>query len=304
MISFGSIKMGSASGKTTSGAKALLPGEISVEDYIAEVKKKNTGIQNSEGIISSIEEELKNIAGTINKAISLIESDQRVQYCINGRDLSQINGKSNRNDKNTTVARFPNLLNQYRVTIAMSALRKAQDNYNKKLEEAITKATKDASADVAHYMCLMLPSGNSVGGSTQLDTPLTTPYSISYDVGSGISNSVLASMVGTAATKYDSAGMKSGASSKEAEVIGATLGGIATTAFGLPFSSSPVSVNIPGGTKTVRATFNAEKRICHLCTELVTRECKQTGFSLGPIDTRKMKCEAEKREETCEDIEM
>ena len=300
MISFGSIKMGSVSGKD----KNLKPGEINVEDYISQLKKNNASVANKDAIISNITEELNNIAGTINRAISLIESDQRIQYCINGRDLTQINGISNRNNRNTTEARFPNLLNQYRVTIAMSALRKAQDNYNKKLEEAITKATKDASADVAHYMCLMLPSGNSIGGNTQLETPLTAPYSISYEVGSGISNKVLASMNGTSTTKYDNASMKSGASSAAGEIIGTITSGIATTAFGLPFSSKPVSVNIPGGTKTVRATFNAEKRICHLCTEFVTRECKQTGMSFWMIDSRKLKCGAEKREETCDDIEM
>ena len=153
-------------------------------------------------------------------------------------------------------------------------------------------------------MCLTLPSGNSVGGSGQVDTPLTAPYSISYDVGAGISNKALASMTGSSTTKFDNASMKSGASSTASEVIGTITSGIATTAFGLPFSSKPVSANIPGGTKTVRATFNAEKRICHLCTELVTRKCKQTGSSFWMIDTRKMSCEAEKREETCEDIEM
>jgi hypothetical protein len=151
MISFGSIKMGDATGSVTDGGKVLKPGEIGVQDYIREVKKKNTNVPNAEAIITSIEEELNNIAGTINRTVSFLESDQQISYCINGRDLSQINGKGSKD--NSTVARFPNLLNQYRVMIGMAALRKAQDNYNKKCTEEVAKATDGASLDIAQFMC-------------------------------------------------------------------------------------------------------------------------------------------------------
>ena len=183
MISFGSIKVGDAAGTVKDNGKVLAPGQIGVKDYIKEVKKKNAGIENADAIISSIEDELNNIAGTINRTISLIESDQQVQYCINGRDLSQINGRGSR--KNSTEARFPKLLNQYRVMIGMAALRKAQDNYNKKVNEAISEATKNASADVAQYMCQKIAEAGTMGSDgneIKEQTPLIAPYSISYDV--------------------------------------------------------------------------------------------------------------------------
>ena len=291
MISFGSIKMGDATGSVTDGGKVLAPGEIGVKDYIKEVKKNNSGTENA-AIISSIEEELNNIAGTINRTISLIESDQQIQYCINGRDLSQINGKGTKD--NTTTARFPKLLNQYRVMIGMAALRKAQDNYNKKVTEAISEATKDASADVAQFMCQMLPAGNTVNAQTKFDTPLSTPYAISYDVNTGVSTEDLVNMAAnsTYVQKQDGASMKSGSAA----------GDVVSALVLLP--SKGVTTEIPGGTKTVRSSFNRETRTCHVCTEFITRDCKQKGASVLFIDTRRMECGEEKREETCEDIPM
>lgn len=280
MISFGLIKIGDAMGTTKDGGKVLKPGEVGVSDYIRQIKKQNKSVANSDAIISLIETELNNIAGSINRTISLIESDQRVQYCINGRDLSQINGKNTK--RNSTVARFPNLLNQYRVAIAMSALRKAQDNYQKKLEKAIAEATENASADIAQYMCQILPTGGGAGVG-DLQTPLNTPYAISYDVGSGLDTKTL-TQAAQSTTNFKDASLN--------------------TYFG--FATTSGETNIPGGTKTMRSSFDRETRTCHVCTEFVTRACRQKGFSTHffMIDTRRMECDNEQREETCEDIQM
>jgi hypothetical protein len=295
MISFGSIKMGDATGSVTDGGKVLAPGEIGVQDYISEIKNKNKGVKDADAIIASIEDELNNIAGTINRTISLVESDQQIQYCINGRDLSQINGKANKNGKNQTVARFPNLLNQYRVMIGMAALRKAQDNYNKKVTEEIAEATKDADLDVAQYMCQMMPRNNissgvlgkvdaataaAVGANT--GNSLTAPYSIVYEIGAGVSNAALMSTAGSATGKFDGASMVS---------VNLLAGGGA-------------GANLPGGTKTVRSTFDRDSRTCHMCTEMVTKECKQKGAAVLFVDTRRVECGEEHREETCDDIKM
>ena len=114
-----------------------------------------------------------------------MEADQRIQYCINGRDLSQIKGTSrnSRGKKITekTEARFPNLLNQYRTAIAEAALLKAKDNYNKKWSDLYTKAVADRDIDVKEYACNMLPSGSGTNGVSE-QKPLVTPYSIVYDV--------------------------------------------------------------------------------------------------------------------------
>lgn len=290
MISFGSIKMGDAMRTVKDSGKILAPGEIGVADYIEQVKANNSGrdaIPDAEGIISSIEEELNNIAGTINRTISLIESDQQIQYCINGRDLSQINGKGSQN--NTTVARFPNLLNQYRVAIAMSALRKAQDNYNKKLTESIAQATKEASADIAQYMCQMIPTGGGLGLDDGIQTPLNVPYAIAYDVGTGLDLKTL-----TSGGKYST-----------------TINDISTSADNKFTGYMPMvatggakvktSINMEGAKKEVTAVFNRTDRICHVCTSTSAENCDK--LVVRGTKVKKQNCNVDVTEK-CEDIPM
>ena len=280
MISFGSIVMGDMDGETVGdgegGTVKLGPGDIGVGDYITKIRERNANVENSEGIISAIEEELNNIAGTINRTIDLIESDPEIQYCINGRDLSQITG----NEGDMTSGRFPNLLNQVKMQIAASALSQAQDNYNNKLNTAIAEATRDASADLAQYMCQKIAeNGGSGGGNVEASTPLTPPYSISYDVGSGLTTEDLA---------------KGGAGVLQAD-------GVTFTNSGYLGGSS---LNGGGMTKTVRAIFSRDTRTCHICTQTVTQNCKTTGSSSWFHNNRNTSCTTETSEEVCEDIVM
>ncbi|MEE1029568.1 MAG: hypothetical protein UIC65_00930, partial [Alphaproteobacteria bacterium] len=163
MISFGSIKMGDATG-VKDGKTTLGPGEIGVADYIEQIKEKNKNVKNADAVIATIEDELNNIAGTINRTIAMIEQDPEIQYCVAGRSLKNITG----NDE-MTEARFPNLLNSIKTMIAVSALRQAQDNYNKKFTEEVAKATADASLDIAQYMCQKAAQQ----GATDIMTPQT-----------------------------------------------------------------------------------------------------------------------------------
>ena len=299
MISFGSIKMGDSDGETIDdgegGTIKLGPGEIGVSEYIAKIRESNAGVENAEGIISAIEEELNNIAGTINRTIDMIAEDPEIQYCVNGRDLSQITGEKNA----STTGRFPNLLNQVKMQIAVSALRQAQDNYNTKLNYEIAEATKNASTDLAQYMCQMLPTtGGAVLGGTDVDTPLTKPYAISYDVGAGLDNSMLiqgagrtASATGGTATLDTTAG-----ASKASEIINSFTG----------LGSNRVKIELPSGTREMWSLFNRETRICHYCTSTVTKSCEsisKKGF-LGIGAKNELKCTESDPVEKCEDIAM
>ena len=299
MISFGSIKMGDIDGETIQVGDGetvrLGPGEIGVEEYLAQIRERNADVPNAEAIIGTIEEELNNIAGTINRTIDLIESDPEIQYCVSGRDLSQITG----NEGEMTSGRFPNLLNQVKMQIAASALRQAQDNYNNKLNTAIAEATRDASADLAQYMCQMLPTtGGVVLGGLDVDTPLTEPYSISYDVGAGLDNSMLvqgagrtASATGGTATLDTTAG-----TSKAAEIINSFTG----------LGSNRVKIDLPSGTREMWSLFNRETRTCHYCTSTVTKSCEsisKKGF-LGIGAKNELKCTESEPVEKCEDIVM
>ena len=302
MISFGSIKIGDAAGSIKDGGKVLKPGEIGVKDYIAAVKKNNRSVPNANSIISNIEEELNNIAGSINRTISLIESDQQVQYCINGRDLSQINGKGRRN--NSTFARFPNLLNQYRVAIAQYALRKAQDNYQKKYEKIVSEATENASTDVAQYRCQMLPLGMD-GLIASEQTSLDTPYAISYDIDEGLDLQTLTSggkgisgLAGSVTSNQD----KSKSTSRKGgfgaiTIVGGAGGGWNNN----KDKTNTVSINIDGGTKEVTSVFNRDTRICHVCTTISVENCEQ--MKVKGTKVKKKNCVTDVQE-SCEDVQL
>lgn len=275
MISFGSIKLGDGN-TVRDGNKKLGVGEIGVEEYIATAAKNNANVKNSDAILDGINAELKNIAGTVNNVVRMIELDPKIQFCINGRDLGQITGKDTK-----TTARFPNLLNQVKMQIAIAALRQAQDNYNAKLNEYIAKATKDASADIAQYMCQMMPvtGGAPVGGTAKETTSLTPPYAISYEIGTGLNNKLL------------------------------TQGGRGSSSTSGTITSSvrgKNTISIPGGTRELWSSFNRESRVCHFCTSTVTKSCttKTTNGFWGIGAKSTSDCQESAPVEKCEDIEM
>lgn len=280
MISFGSIKMGNADGETTIDSDGdeikLEPGEIAVEEYLAKIRETNKNVENADGIISAIEEELNNIAGTINRTIDMIEQDPEIQYCVNGRSLDQITGDVGA----STTGRFPNLLNQVKMQIAVAALRQAQDNYNAKLNTEIAEATKNASTDLAQYMCQKIAeNGGAGGGDINASTPLTPPYAISYDVGSGLTTEDLA---------------KGGAGVLQTD-------GVTFTNKGYLGGSS---LSGGGMTRQVTAIFSRDTRTCHICTTTITQDCKTTGSSSWFHNSRNTECTTNASEPVCEDIVM
>ena len=301
MISFGSIKMGNATGGVTDGGEKLGAGKIGIQDYLAQVRKNNEGVDNKDKIIFAIEEELNNIAGTINRTIEMIEQDPKIQFCVSGRNLEQITGEQDA----TTTARFPHLLDQVKMQIATAALRQAQDNYNEKFNKDVADATKNASADIAQYMCQMMPvtNGAPVDSNVAGDVSLTPPYAISYEIGAGLDANILAqggrgsgATAGAATTKIEDT--NSGFAKGVAAVL--TLG-LSTLNNG-----GHVTQELPSGTREMWSSFNRETRVCHFCTSTVTKSCKNTGSRgfLGLWDSRGVECTESAPLEKCEDIQM
>ena len=289
LISFGSIKMGDASGKITDKGEdkttRLGPGEVGVQEYLtqlrATVKASKANIPDKEEIMTTIEAELNNIAGTINRTIKIIENDPKIAFCVNGRDLSQITGQAQKGKQPPmTSARFPNLLNQIKVQIAMSALARAQQNYNRVLRDKIQGATEGASADLAQFMCQRMAEtgmGNAnVGGITEVETPLTPPFAISYDVGAGLTTEQL---------------MQGGSGVMRA-------GGVTVT------GKKGFSASGGGITKTTNALFDRDSRTCKLCTTTISESCKTTGKKGWFKDTRGQECTTGEPVEKCEEMKM
>lgn len=300
MISFGSLKI-SREDKTY--------GHVEIKEYMDNVKKYNEKVDNYEGISAAIQSELENVAGNINRVIDMIASDEQIKYCVEGRNLAQITGQEDK-----TAPRFPHMLDTIKMQIAIAGLRQAQNNYQAKYNELLTKATKDASADVAQYLCQMLPvtGGAPVDGSglENEKTSLNPPYAISYEVGAGLNDTLLArGGHGTSATGGGMSGENTNAAKQNTIVstTGAILsGGVSLGVDALSGVGGKSTYDIPGGTREMWATFNRDTRICHFCTSTVTKDCthvyKRGFLGIGHKDEKI--CTESEPIEKCEDIEM
>lgn len=298
MISFGAIKVGN--GSTTDGGKQLDWGKIGVTDYMKNARNEKNNpakIRDRDAILTTIEMELTDISENVNRVIDMIASDPKIQYCVNERDLTQITGPES--ERTATTERFPNLLNQVKMQIALAALRQAQTNYQAKYNEYLAAATKDASTDNAQYMCQMLPvtGGAPVGGTATENVSLAPPYAISYEVASGLNNSLLSqgghssSATGTNAVVDTTAG-----ASKVASVVDAFTG----------LAGQKVRTETGSGTREAWAIFNRDTRICHFCTSTITKSCttfSSKGF-LGIGSKQEASCTESEPVEKCDDIEM
>lgn len=300
MISFGSLPV-STDEKTY--------GKIDITDYMKNVRKNadNQNVPNREEILNSIESELNNVANNVNRVIDMIASDEKIRYCVEGRSLAQITGNAD-----TTVARFPHMLDQIKMQIAIAAMRQAQNNYQAKYNEYLTRATKDYSADIAQYMCQMLPvtGGAPIGAVNDERVDLAPPYAISYEVGAGLNNKLLAQGGrGSTMTTGTITGGNSNATKPNAlaSVTGAILSGdVSLGVDAMSGVGGKSSYEIPGGTREMWSAFNRETRICRLCSSTVTRDCNhlyKRGF-LGIGHKDETNCTESEPIEKCDDIEM
>jgi len=229
-INFGKIKLGTSANDA---------GIVDIKDYVDYLSEAQVVPAEYVGVADSVLYELENIQGTINRAINLIEQDPKIQFCINGRDLSQIKGTSRtargKKVSEKTEARFPNLLHQIKIQIAAAALRKAQNNYNVKYNEYVAKAMAAADVDMANLMCNKLPAGekaqginaNELNGSDVNNN--TSALVLEYG---GISNSSLAAggtkssqQIGGAKMSTASGNAAGGSDGGAVSTIAATLSG-------------------------------------------------------------------------------
>ncbi len=98
--------------------------------------------QNNVSKQNQILSDLGALRNSVSNTIFAIESDPTVQFCMTGRKVQGLkmgqDGKAER-----TEARFPNLTDSMKTVIAQAALKKAQDNYNKRYKELDEQLRKD-----------------------------------------------------------------------------------------------------------------------------------------------------------------
>ncbi|MDR1027778.1 MAG: hypothetical protein LBL46_05170 [Rickettsiales bacterium] len=168
-----------------------------------------------------------------------------------------------------------------------------QDNYNKKFQKLVADAMKDASADMAQYMCQKMADG---GGSTlaSLDTPLAPPYSISYDVGTGLTTADL--MKGGSGLVNTSGDGAKGGESVNAGILD------------IGYSANGGSSADGGLVQLSKALFSRETRVCNICTTTSVKNCSSSGATKGLLGigakASSSDCKMSEPKENCRDVQM
>ena len=119
----------------SSASKVCMSG---IADAVFSGNLGQNGVSKQNQILS----DLGALRNSVSNTIFAIESDPTVQFCMTGRKVQGLkmglDGKAQR-----TEARFPNLTDSMKTVIAQAALKKAQDNYNKRYKELDEQLRKD-----------------------------------------------------------------------------------------------------------------------------------------------------------------
>ncbi|MCQ2562130.1 MAG: hypothetical protein MJ158_00720 [Alphaproteobacteria bacterium] len=110
-------------------------GNIDASAYIQSIEKDKTITDAERTLVKSEVEQLTN---DINRLMTMIENDNMVQYCINGREVPGITDRFKQNK-----ARFPNIGKMARKIIASAALKQAKENYYAKYDKLAERMQQD-----------------------------------------------------------------------------------------------------------------------------------------------------------------
>ena len=118
-----------------------------ITDYEEYAEKAADSLKNmSEEEITRIKSEIGSLGSAIKNAISAVESDPKIQFCITGRQVSGLTDdegftKMIGKEKNPT---YPNITQTIRSLIIDSALNQARENYERKLDELQKKYAEES----------------------------------------------------------------------------------------------------------------------------------------------------------------
>ena len=181
------------------------PGNVKVREYAEEMARAGTMPEVKSLAAASnatAEDELRSVAGEINRVAELLENDPKISMCTNGRDMSQITGKSGEK----TEARFPQMTAIYRRIIAEAALSAASKNQNVAVMELMRQAEGKADLAAMEYMCYMKPhmvNSRNAPDPNALNSGRSGTFGSIRIIGRAASKSDIAALSGKQTIKMD-----------------------------------------------------------------------------------------------------
>ena len=127
---------------------------------------------------------INTVSNKIQQKLNVIDADQTIDMCINGRSASWRGGDPNTTSLNSN--RFPHLLDSYRLMIFNSGLDRAYTNYRTKYDELVSKAIEKQDDDVKSLLCAALSADEDASAS--LSAAMDNIYQDAQNTTYGIDN--------------------------------------------------------------------------------------------------------------------
>lgn len=248
-------------------------GHIDIDAYIDAINNQDEEITEDEK--NRIIDELKSLQNDINSAISSVESDAFVQFCISGREVPGVTDMFKGNK-----VRFPQLSNTIRKNIASAALQQAKDNYyrvydkysnqmqndlisiQERLATNLKLNARDAKMAVARDACVNMaaisafakaPVGQALWAKIVVGIIIVAAIIVATIFTCGAAGvGVAAGIVGTAAA---SAGASAGVGA--AVAAGAVAGSVSVSVAGTAVSAAAAGMTVAAATAATAAATAA-----------------------------------------------
>ncbi len=143
LISFGNVKIE----KTVSTDDNVKFGK-----YEIDINNYKEHLDDTDPVANRVVSALQSTANKINQKIAVLSQDPKIDMCVNGREMKQINGREK------TSGRFPYLLDSAVMLIISSGLDKANKNYTAKYNELLGKALEAKDDAIKSVLCAAMAS--------------------------------------------------------------------------------------------------------------------------------------------------
>lgn len=172
LLSFGNLKIEAVPERSEQDPTNIRFGtyELNINDYKSHLNENDPSV-------ARIVAALQSTAKKINQKIAILSEDPKIKMCMDGRDMSQINGR--RGSK--TVARFPHLLDSAIMAIVSSGMEQANKNYASKYNELLAAGLEAKDDAVKSALCASMASSDAPQcveyKTTIFGKPLCSKYS-------------------------------------------------------------------------------------------------------------------------------
>ena len=266
LLSFGNVKVKLPT--STNDDVKFGTYEIDINDY-------KSHLEESDPISDRVVNALQSTANKINQKIAIITQDPKVQLCVEGRNMSQVNRGATR-----STGRFPHLLDSSVMMIINAGLDQANKNYTKKYDSLVGEAIESQNDAIKSATCAAM-ANNPDSNFTCADDQMVDGVCQKYEYRNPFENLFKSS---------GSAGLSGDGYALRYTITGTSLSDVAAAVSSGrgEFVQTDEFGNMLGNI-SVSATYSPETNTCLLTTTTTSCKDAEMVITTDTISARKVK---------------